>query len=84
MTPAVGWREADYYAASRAARAAFDRTDQQLSILSDSPALALMGGLDEADAGRRVRLVEPAQPATPPWCMPQGKAGSTPTERADR
>lgn len=49
MTPAASWSPADYYTASRAARRAFEAQDQQLSL-----------GLDEADRGKPVGLVEPS------------------------
>ena len=51
MVPAASWSPEDYYIASRAARAAWDKQDHQLSILSDSPALAMMGVLEAADSG---------------------------------
>lgn len=65
MTPATGWTEAAYYRASRAARAAWERTDSQLTI----------GGLDEADTGA-VGLVEPA---APPPVSPLGRRAPTTT-----
>ena len=91
MTPAASWSPADYFRASRGARAAWERTDQQLSILSDCPALALLGGLVEADAGTpssgasvSTSPSSPAEPRAAYETSPAGKAGSTPTEGADR
>lgn len=41
MTPAAGWNERDYYAASRAARQAWQATNQQLCIGLDDGAVVV-------------------------------------------
>lgn len=73
MTPvAHGW-EADYYRASRAARAAFDRTDEQLSI----------GALEEEleqDASALPAEATPGSSSSAPFVLPPdvGALGSLP------
>ena len=91
MTPAASWSPADYFRASRGARAAWERTDQQLSILSDCPALALLG-LESGEVKRAATLPpslgsaaaaspvsSPSSPADRAACdhPPLGTAGST-------
>lgn len=56
MTPTVGWNEADYYRASRAARRAWQATNAQLEI----------GGLDEGVARAGSDLSLAAAPSSSP------------------
>ncbi len=64
MAPATGWHENDYWRASRAARKAWQATNQQLD----------MTGLDEGDAARWEAAdggsVVPS-PSSTPECLPR-------------
>ena len=67
MTPAAHWSPDDYYRASRNARAAWERQDHQLSILSDSPALAMLGlGTGEGEACCPSSMAAAASPVPSP------------------
>ena len=90
MTPAGHWNEADYYAARDAARRAWENSNDQLSILSDSPALALIG-LESGEVERADAVSAAASPVSSPpspavsssTSSPVGEAGSTPITEGD-
>jgi hypothetical protein len=75
VTPAAAWSPADYFAASRRARRAWERTDSQLTF-----------GLDEADEGTPFWGASvsssPDGPSRPPQAVLPGQPGSAPTERS--
>ena len=83
MVPAASWSPEDYYRASRRARDAWQATDQQLSILSDSPSLALLGALGAADTGTASSGGVGSTERVPPCPVPSpGDALDNPTKEA--